>query len=88
MNEVELFCQLSLVDQTLIVCTTVFTPLLLIALICAPRRDCFFFRWRPETRILALLVAPTLLIVWPIVLYGWFLHSRGIDPEDHDFMDD
>lgn len=88
MNEFELFCQFSLLDQALIVCSTVFSSVLLTALICAPRRDYFFFRWRTETRILALLVAPTLLIVWPIVLYSWFLHSRGIDPEDHDFLDD
>jgi hypothetical protein len=32
-------------------------------LLAAPRRDCFFFRLRPETRSLALLVSPTLLIV-------------------------
>ncbi len=88
MNEFELFCQFSLVDQALIACSTVCTTVLPMALIFAPRRDCFFFRWRPETRLVALLVAPTLLIVWPIVLYGWFLHSRGIDPADHDFMDD
>jgi hypothetical protein len=45
-------------------------------------------RWRPETRFLALLVSPTLLILWPIVLYSWFLKSRGIDPNDLDFGDD
>lgn len=88
MNELEVFCQFSLLDQILIICVTACTPLLLTALVFAPRRDCFLFRWRPETRILALLVAPTLLILWPIVLYGWFLRSRGIDPADPDFMDD
>jgi hypothetical protein len=88
MNELELFCQFSLLEQASIVCFTVCTTVLLTALICAPRRDCFFFRWQPETRILALLAAPTLLIVWPILLYGWFLRSRGIGPEDHDFLDD
>jgi hypothetical protein len=42
---------------------------LLVTLLAAPRRNCFFFRWHPETRLLALVVAPTLLILWPIVLY-------------------
>ena len=31
---------------------------------------------------------PALLILWPIVLYGWFLQSRGIEPDDLDFGDD
>ena len=88
MNELEVFCQFSFLDQIVIICVTVCTPLFFTALVFAPRRDCFFFRWRPETRILALLTAPTLLIIWPIVLYGWFLRSRGIDPGDPDFMDD
>ena len=88
MNEFELFCQFSLLEQALIICSTIFTPVLLVALVVAPRRDCLFFRWRPETRLLAMLVAPTLLIIWPIVLYGWFLRSRGIDPGDHDFLDE
>jgi len=51
-------------------------------LLLAPRRDCFFSRLSVERRLLALLVAPTLLIIWPIVLYGLFLKSRGIGPED------
>jgi hypothetical protein len=87
MDELEFFCQLPLLDQALIVCSTVCINALFVALIIAPRRDCFFLRWYPETRILALLVAPTLLIVWPILLYGWFLHSRGVDPADLDFDD-
>lgn len=88
MNELEFFCELPLFDQVLIVCAPVCIVALLVFLVFAPRRDWFFFRWRPETRLLALLAAPTLLILWPIFLYGWFLHSRGIDPADHDFMDD
>jgi hypothetical protein len=88
MDGFELFCQLPLLDQALIVCCAVCITTLLVVLICAPRRDCFFFRWYPETRILALLVAPTLLILWPIVLYGWFLHSRGVDSTDFDLFDD
>jgi len=54
----------------------------------APRRDCFFFRWHPETRFFALLISPVLLIIWPIVLYGLFLKSRGIGPDNLDFGDD
>jgi hypothetical protein len=61
---------------------------LLVLLITAPRRDCFFFRWRPETRFLVLIVSPAMLIVWPIVLYWWFLKSMGVEPDDLDFDDD
>jgi hypothetical protein len=57
-------------------------------LLAAPRRNCFFFRWRPETRFLALLVSPVLLIIWPIVLYALLLKSRGIGLDDPDFGDD
>jgi hypothetical protein len=84
----EYFCQLSLLDQALIVCCAACFTALLFVLICAPRRSCFFFRWHPEGRALALLVAPTLLILWPILLYGWILHSRGVDPSDPDLFDD
>lgn len=57
-------------------------------LVTAPRRNYFFFCWQPETRFLALLVSPALLIIWPIVLYGWLIKSGGIDPDDLDFGDD
>jgi len=57
-------------------------------LLAAPRRDCFFFRWTPEVRLLALIVSPALLILWPVVLYGWFLKCRGIAPEDLDYFDE
>ena len=63
-----------------------FTGLLLLLLF-APRRNCFFFRWHPETRLLALMVAPSLLILWPIVL-GYWLMTHGILPSDPDFYDD
>jgi hypothetical protein len=62
--------------------------ILLAMLVFAPRRNCFFFRWRPETRFLALLFSPALLILWPIVLYAMFLKSRGIEPNDLDFFED
>ena len=70
------------------VCFVVCFTTLLVILLTAPRRDCFFFRWRPEARLLALFAAPTLLILWPIVLYGWYLKSRGLGPEDLDYFDD
>jgi hypothetical protein len=54
----------------------------------APRRNCFFLRCSPEKRFLVLLMSPALIIVWPVVLYSWFLKSRGIDPNDLDFGDD
>ena len=28
------------------------------------------------------------LILWPIIVYAWFLRSRGIGPEDLDFFED
>lgn len=88
MDVFEYFCQLPLLNQALIVCSPVCFTALLTVLVCAPRRDIFFFRWHPETRFLFLLAAPTLLILWPLVLYGWFLRSRGVDPADPDFFDD
>jgi hypothetical protein len=88
MDDFEFFCQLPLLDQALVVCSAVCIPALLIVLICAPRRDCFFFRWHGETRLLVLMVAPTLVILWPLLLYGWFPRSRGVDPADFDLFDD
>lgn len=88
MDGFEFFCQLPLLDQILIVYCAVCITALLVVLICAPQRDCFFLRWHAETRILALLAAPTLLLLWPILLYHWFLRSRGIDPADFDLFDD
>ena len=63
-----------------------FTGLIML-LVCAPRRDCFFFRWHPETRLLALMVSPSLLILWPIVLVWWMMEHEII-PSDPDFYDD
>lgn len=60
---------------------------LIVSLLVAPKRDCFFLRWRPETRLLALIVAPSLLILWPLLLLNWLMR-RGILPDDPDFYDD
>jgi hypothetical protein len=88
MNELEIFFQLPLLDQALFGCCSVFFAVLLVVLIFAPRRDCFFLRRSPEARILALLAAPALFLIWPILLYGWILRCRGIDPADPDWSDD
>jgi cytochrome bd-type quinol oxidase subunit 1 len=88
MNELEIFFQLPLLYQALFVCCSVFFAALLVVLIFAPRRDCCFLRWSPEARMLALLAAPVLFLTWPILLYGWILRRRGIDPADPDWSDD
>ena len=88
MNGIDLFLQLPITAQAAAICFVACATGLFVILLAAPRRNCFFFRWRPETRFLALLVSPALLIIWPIVLYGWFLKSRGIEPDDLDFGDD
>jgi hypothetical protein len=88
MNGIDLFLQLPITAQAAVICFVACATYLFVILLAAPRRDCFFLRWRPETRFLALLVSPALFILWPIVLYGWFLKSRGIEPDDLDFGDD
>jgi hypothetical protein len=60
---------------------------LVVVLLFAPRRNCFFLRWHPETRLLALIAAPSLLILWPLVLLFWLMLS-GVIPDDPDFYDD
>lgn len=60
---------------------------LVVLLLFAPRRNCFFLRWSPEARFLALIVAPFLLILWPLVLLFWLMRS-GVIPDDPDFFDD
>ena len=88
MNDITLFLELPIAAQLAAICFVVCATGLLVLLLAAPRQNCFFFRWRPGVRFLALLVAPALLIVWPIVVYGLFLRSRGIQPEDLDYFDD
>lgn len=87
MNDID-FLELPIAAQAAVLCFAACASGLFVMLLAAPRRNCFFFRWRPETRILALLVSPALLILWPVVLYAWFLQSRGIGPDDLDFDDD
>jgi len=60
---------------------------LIVILIFAPRRNCFFLRWYPETRLLALMAVPFLLILWPLVLVYWLVRS-DLFPDDPDFFDD
>lgn len=60
---------------------------LIVVLLFAPRRNCFFLRWHPETRLLALIAAPSLIILWPLVLLVWLMRS-GVMPDDPDFFDD
>lgn len=60
---------------------------LIAVLLFAPRQDAFFLRWYPEKRALALMVAPTLLILWPILLV-WSMMEHEIIPSDPDFYDD
>jgi hypothetical protein len=88
MNDLDLFLELPTTAQAAAICFAACASCLFVMLLAAPRRNCFFFRWRTETRFLALLVSPVLFIIWPIVLYGLFLKSRGIEPDDLDFGDD
>ena len=88
MNEIDLFLELPIAVQAAVLCAVACASGLFVMLLAAPRRNCFFFRWHPETRFLALLVSPTLLILWPIFAYAMFLKSRGIGPDDLDYFED
>jgi hypothetical protein len=88
MNGIDLFLQLPTAAKAAAICFVACESCLLVMLLAAPRRNCFFFRWSPEKRFLVLLVSPVLLVTWPIALYAWFLKSRGIGPDDLDFGDD
>ncbi len=88
MNSIDLFLQLPITAQAAVICFATCASCLFAMLLAAPRPNCFFLRWRQETRFLALLGSPGLFILWPIVLYGWFLKSRGIESDDLDFGDD
>jgi hypothetical protein len=88
MNDLDLFLESPVSAQACVLCFIVSATGLFVVLLLAPRRNCFFLRWRPEKRFLALLVSPVLFIIWPVVLYALFLKSRGIGPDDLDFDDD
>jgi len=88
MNDIDLFLELPLAAQAAVICLITCATGLFVVLLAAPRRDCFFFRWHPETRFFALLVSPALLLLWPVIAYAWFLKSRGIEPDDPDFFED
>jgi hypothetical protein len=88
MDGINLFLELPTTAQAAVICFVACASCLFVMVLAAPRRNCFFFRWHPETRFFALLISPVLIIIWPIVLYGLFLKSRGIGPDDLDFGDD
>ena len=88
MNNIEVLRELPLAVHVAAICFVVCATTLFVMLVTAPRRNCFFFRWSPEGRLLALMFAPTLMILWPIVLYWWLVKSGGVDPDDLDFLDD
>jgi hypothetical protein len=88
MNDIDLFLELPLAAQAAVICFITCATGLFVVLLAAPRRDCFFLRWQPEVRFVALLVSPVLLILWPVVAYWWFLKSLGIEPDDLDFFED
>ena len=87
MESIDTFLELPLAGQVAAICFVLCATVLFVILLASPRRNCFFFRWQPETRLLALVFSPTLLILWPILLYGWIIKSSGIDPDDLDFDD-
>lgn len=82
MNDLDTFLELPFIAQAAAICFVICATCLFVMVLIAPRRDCFFLRMSPEKRLLVLLVSPVLLIIWPVVLYGLFLKSRGIGPED------
>jgi len=88
MNDIDLFLELPITAQAGVICFVACATGLFVMLLTAPRRNCFFLRWRPEIRLLALLVSPVLLFIWPVVLYALFLKARGINLDDLDFFDD
>jgi hypothetical protein len=88
MSDLDLFSNLPATAQLAVVCISLCVSALGTLLIFAPRRNCWFFRRSPEARFFALLFAPALLILWPIMLFGVILKSRGISPDDPEFLDD
>ena len=88
MSNLDCFSDLPVTAQLAVIYISLCISALGTLLVFAPKRRGWFFRRNPEGRLLTLLFAPTLLIVWPMVLFGLFLKSRGISPDDPDFLDD
>jgi hypothetical protein len=88
LDNIEVLRELPLGVHIAAICFVVCVTVLFVMLVASPWRNCFFFRWSPEMRFLALLFLPALIILWPIVLYVWLVKSGGIDPDDLDFSDD
>ena len=88
MDDFDLFLHLPIAGQAAVVCLAAYATCLFVMLLTAPRWNCFFFRWSPGTRFLALLASPVLLVLSPILLYAWFMQCLGIDLGDLDFDDD
>jgi hypothetical protein len=59
---------------------------LVVLVLSAPRRDCWFLRWAPEVRFLLILASPALVVMWPIVLVAWLMQA-GVIPSDRTFYD-
>ena len=50
MNDIDLFLELPVTAQAAVVCFVICATCLFVILLFAPRRDCFFLRWRPEKK--------------------------------------
>jgi hypothetical protein len=81
------FSDLPLPAQAAVICISICLTAPLAILITAPQRNCFFLRWPPETRLLALLASPVMLIIWPFLIFARFLKARGIEPGSQDWDD-
>lgn len=88
MGDLDFLSDLPMIGQLAVICLPLCATALFMLLICAPRRDYFFLRWRPETRFLVLLVLPAVLIIWPVLLFNCVVRSRGVDLDELDFYDD
>lgn len=51
MNGIDLFFQLPIIAQAAIVCFVACASCLFVMILAAPRKNCFFFRWRSGNEI-------------------------------------
>lgn len=86
-DDVSTFLALPFATQAAVICISACFASTVCWLLLLPRRNCFFLRWNPEGRLLALLAAPALAILWPLALVCWLMR-RGIIPDDPDFYDE